>query len=281
MRANEQGVLENSRIYMHVATPRAQRLFFFPLCTGHFFCDETYKVERLSYNSFLLLYVLHGSGIIRHGGKESVLSQGSLAFIDCYEPHHYYTDSGWEILWLHFDGQMAREYYTEITSLHSMLFHADSEMRIRKNMEGIFHTFHDSRKSVDEAVLSNRINNILTALFTYNPAVHTAGDIPHPLKDTLFFISEHLAEPLPVDMLAARIFLSKYHFIRLFKKEFGYTPHEYILMNRINASMLALKSTSLSVKDIGFNFGFTSESSFCTAFKRLTGLTPQAYRKAR
>lgn len=279
MKVSEQGVSDASSVFFHVASPRALRMFFYPVCTGHFFCDETYFLDRTNYGNFLLLYVVRGSGVVEVGGEKYILGQGSLAYIDCYQPHRYYTAQGWEILWLHFDGPLAREYFSEITAVHPAVFPTDAEMVVLKNMERIFDTFSNRKKVVDEAVLSNLINSILTALFVSGPTANDAVGKPKPLKDTLFFISEHINDPLSIDMLAARVFLSKYHFIRLFKKEFGYTPHEYILMNRINASKLALKSTSKSIKEIGLSYGFTSESSFCTTFKRLVGVTPRAYRQ--
>lgn len=278
MRANVPGALENSVLYFHVASPRAKNLFFYPVCTGHYYCSEEYEVNRTNYDNFLLLYVLRGSGFVEIDGHKAALGQGSIAYINCYKPHRYYTTKGWEILWLHFDGPLAKEYYSEITRDYSFVFHSDNEMAIMKNMNQIYDYFDGGKKQIDEVRISNMINNILTALFLNTSTPTKSSGRQNPLKDTLFFISQHLDETLPIDFLATRIFLSKYHFIRLFKKEVGYTPHEYILMSRINAAMLALKTSSSSIKDIALDYGFTSESSFCTTFKRFVGMTPLTYR---
>ena len=69
------------------------------------------------------------------------------------------------------------------------------------------------------------------------------------------------------------------YFSRLFKKETGYSPHEYVIQARVNAAKYFLQSARLSQKDICYSCGFSSESSFCTTFKKATGLTPSQYRK--
>lgn len=280
MRVHETGVTEKSNAYFHVASPRAKKMFFYPICTGHFYCTEEYRVSRTKFDNFLLLFVLHGSGFVEINNQKAALGQGSIAYINCYNPHVYYTNQGWEILWLHFDGPLAHQYHSEIIREHSFVFQSDQEMTIMKNMNEIYDYFNSDKKQIDEINISNLINNILTTLLINATVPPQNAGRQNPLKDTLFYISKHLDEPLPVDFLATRIFLSKYHFIRLFKKEVGYTPHEYILMSRVNAAMLALKTTSCSIKDIALDCGFTNESSFCTTFKRFVGMSPLSYRSS-
>lgn len=97
-------------------------------------------------------------------------------------------------------------------------------------------------------------------------------------EDTITYINEHFAEDLSVDELAARVNLSPYHFIRTFKKMTGYTPHEYLVNTRIATARYLLKNTSLPIKDICFNTGFSSESVFCSTFKRYQKISPAQYR---
>ena len=54
--------------------------------------------------------------------------------------------------------------------------------------------------------------------------------------------------------------------------------HEYLVNARVNAAKFYLKTTAYPNKEIAYRCGFSSESSFCTVFKRVAGLTPQAYR---
>lgn len=278
MRAYENGIIEPSALYFHVPSQRASRLFFYPVCTGHFYCNENYNAYRTNYDSYLLLFVLQGSGFLEADDRTYLIGKGSVAYIDCYKPHRYYTTEGWEILWLHFDGPLARGYYDEITAAHSPIFSSAYTLSVRKDLESIYACYTNGKRQIDECIISNHINNILTMFFKEINFGCERPDKANALKDTLFYISEHIDEPLSVDMLADRIFLSKYYFIRLFKAETGYTPHEYILTTRVNAASRDLKSTDDPIKDIAVRNGFADESSFCTTFKKFMGVTPRSYR---
>ena len=64
----------------------------------------------------------------------------------------------------------------------------------------------------------------------------------------------------------------------MFKQETGYTPHEYTVNRRMASARYLLQYTALSVKEICFSTGFSSESVFCNAFKKRHQMTPQQYR---
>lgn len=281
MLINETGVLLPSKNYFHVPSPRARELFFYPKCIGHYYCNHEYRVERANYDSFLLLYVIRGCGMAdtgETGGHPITLTQGAMACIDCYRPHKYYTENGWEIFWLHFDGPLARGYYEAIAKTHSPAVYADTDLKAKNLLDQIYDYYDHHSRQINEAEISCLIAGILTLLLNRQESPSSLRQNPSPLKDTLHFIAQHIDDELSVPLLAGRIFLSKYYFIRLFKKETGYTPHEYILMTRVNTAAHALKTTTASVKDIALRYGFSSESSFCTAFKKLMGYSPRAYR---
>lgn len=92
------------------------------------------------------------------------------------------------------------------------------------------------------------------------------------------YINEHFADNITVEELAERAMISPYYFIRIFKNETGFTPHEYIVSVRINTAKYLLKNTRLTIKNIGFQTGFSCENVFCSAFKKHVGITPAAFR---
>ncbi len=73
--------------------------------------------------------------------------------------------------------------------------------------------------------------------------------------------------------------LSPYYFIRLFKKETGKTPHEYLLHLKIEKAKELLAFSNYSVTEICFICGFSEHSHFSKVFKKLSGSTPLQYRK--
>ena len=99
------------------------------------------------------------------------------------------------------------------------------------------------------------------------------------IEDMVAYINEHLAGPLTLEELASQASLSPFYFSRLFKKETGFTPHGYVITARVNNAKFLLKSSNATIKEICFGTGFTSESSFCTTVKKITGSTPSEYRE--
>ncbi|HXW01597.1 MAG TPA: AraC family transcriptional regulator [Anaerolineae bacterium] len=92
------------------------------------------------------------------------------------------------------------------------------------------------------------------------------------------FIDEHFDQPLSLDELAQRAYLSRYHFIRLFRRCFYETPHQYLTRKRIEKAKYLLAYSNLSVTDICFSVGFASMGSFSTLFHKTVGWSPSAYR---
>src|SRR6478735_789016 len=71
----------------------------------------------------------------------------------------------------------------------------------------------------------------------------------------------HYAEPLGVDDMAAAAGLSKAHFSREFRREFGESPHVYLLTRRLESAAGLLRNTDRSVAEICFDVGLTSVGS--------------------
>lgn len=92
------------------------------------------------------------------------------------------------------------------------------------------------------------------------------------------FIDDNFADAIDLDHIADEAFFSKFHFIRLFRKTYNKTPHQYLTCVRIERSKLLL-SDALPVAAVCYAVGFDSISSFTGLFKRIVGQTPSAYRQ--
>jgi AraC-like DNA-binding protein len=87
-------------------------------------------------------------------------------------------------------------------------------------------------------------------------------------------------EPLTVDDLARAARLSRAHFSREFRREFGEPPHAYLLTRRLERAASLLRTTDRSVAEICFAVGLQSVGSFTSSFSRTYGISPTAYRAA-
>jgi len=92
------------------------------------------------------------------------------------------------------------------------------------------------------------------------------------------FLDKKYEDDISLDILTKVANISKHHFIRLFKKAYGSTPHKYLIEKRLKIAKQELESTQKSVSEICFEVGFSSVNSFCNLFKRATSQTPLEYR---
>jgi AraC family transcriptional regulator len=99
-------------------------------------------------------------------------------------------------------------------------------------------------------------------------------------RRVLDFMQEHLAEQVPLHMLADLVRLSPYHFLRSFKKSFGEPPHRYWSGQRIERAKALLANPRASITRTAFDVGFSATSAFSSAFHRVTGQTPTDYRRS-
>jgi len=93
------------------------------------------------------------------------------------------------------------------------------------------------------------------------------------IGNILSYINENLSAELTVDALAEKVYLSRYHFMRLFKQHTGTGVHEYVRQRRLlNAASLIRQGTSAAVA--AEQSGFKDYSAFHRAFKAAFGISP-------
>ncbi len=92
---------------------------------------------------------------------------------------------------------------------------------------------------------------------------------------------EEPQEDFSLDELAEKYHISKYYLSRLFKKNTGYSPMQYLMMCRLATARELLEQTDKSISEVVWRSGFSDCSNFSRYFKAHTGKTPEEYRKER
>src|SRR5207244_1205543 len=92
------------------------------------------------------------------------------------------------------------------------------------------------------------------------------------------YIQENLRRELRLVELSALVHMSPYHFARLFKRSAGLPPHRFVVRRRIDEACALLAARTVPIAEIARLVGFRTSSHFTTTFRRITGMTPSAYR---
>ncbi|MDK4717299.1 AraC family transcriptional regulator [Rhizobium sp. CNPSo 4039] len=98
------------------------------------------------------------------------------------------------------------------------------------------------------------------------------------LRRAAAYIHDHLAAELSLEVLAAQAAMSRYHFLRAFKASFGLSPHQYVILQRMERAKLLLHTTRIPVAEVAFRVGYDDISRFGRHFLRYSGCTPSAFR---
>lgn len=106
------------------------------------------------------------------------------------------------------------------------------------------------------------------------------GLIDRRIRRSVELMHAQLDQDLSLKEIAAASYLSPFHFVRVFKKLTGTTPHAYLASIRTTRAQLWLAEPGLSVTEISSRVGYSSPSHFTKAFRQATGLTPREFRKA-
>ena len=93
-------------------------------------------------------------------------------------------------------------------------------------------------------------------------------------------IEANLARNISLGELAEAAGLSRFHFLRSFKRSTGETPYQYVLRRRIETAQTLLREQVMTVEAVAAAVGFSNATRFIRAFRLKTGVTPGAYRAA-
>ena len=99
------------------------------------------------------------------------------------------------------------------------------------------------------------------------------------IRELQIWIAEHLETRLSVEDLADRMAMSVRNFERVFTREVGTTPSQYVLQMRVEAARRQLERTDGGLKQVASAAGFGSVDVMRRAFVRLLGITPRRYRE--
>jgi len=145
------------------------------------------------------------------------------------------------------------------------------------------HNFFNSyfQKEDDILIESNLIDalsNLILTSIIYTKSYENIFEDKRIIKNTYEYINDEIDKKFTLENLASNVNLSKYHFLRLFKKEFGLTPHAFIVNERLNRANRLIQN-GLSISQASIQVGFNDQSHYSRNFKKYFGYTPSLLQK--
>lgn len=115
-------------------------------------------------------------------------------------------------------------------------------------------------------------------LSKYKSCMLAADYILERILNAKHYMENNYQSDISLNEISRASLMSKFHFIRLFRKIYGRTPNQYLVEFRITKAKLMLKQ-GYPVVDVCLAVGFNSITTFTSLYKKFTGYTPAHFKK--
>lgn len=216
---------------------------------------------------FCVSLITKGTEILNNTEQEFIAPAGSISITQANEVHRNYAldDIGYSYKTIYINPDILR-HYNNNTSIHHLERVIYSPV-LFKNLSSVF---------AGNEMNENLLQNCFTQLVQHadNPGEKKNWRNTFYQMDDI--IDSHPNLPVDADWLAKKFCMSKYHFIREFKKAKGVTPQAYIMLYRLGKAKKMLLQ-HMPVNEVAYSNGFCDASHFIHNFKKFFGITPSLY----
>lgn len=226
-------------------------------------------VELHKHNCYELVYYLNGTGNII---IDDVCYKYSKNTFSITVPEKYHEEEHLkqtDVLFIGFSTD------SNLYHLNDGIYFDNEQFTFLKHLEEMKWELTNKRNFYSSKL--NMVTNEIAIEFS-RMNENNEHSFPRGLSYIEKFISENSSQDINLKTLAELSGYSYDHFRHLFKQETGYSPINYIILKRIENAKKLLTGSNLKISNISMECGFSSESLFCSMFRKYTGLTPGTYR---
>ena len=238
-------------------------------CYGH-------KYAAHKRTDSILTLINEGRAEFWINGQKKILSENYFYVMHSKSEMSYTVEEGtpWSISWIVTKGETIEKILNTmgITRENPYLYIPDPT-QLRNIMSEIFEKINR-----DDLISKMECKALMYRFFAaIAQEVETFSNNPH-LDGALKYIHKHFCEAISVQTVAQEINLHPNYFSKLFKKNFGISPVEYINRLRLDKAKFLLKQTDMKISEISEAAGLEDPFYFSRLFKKEEQMSPQQYR---
>lgn len=261
-----------------------ERNLFLPL-TGKldlYYCGRRDRVRCHTYGPavrghYLLVFVREGRATLFEKERDLRLNEGDLLVMFPGREVYYASDADapWSILWLGVGGVLVSEFLRDLSVTPEFpVFRPEETGRVEALLEAILTSSGDNTPGTRD-VCSTLLFEFFTAL-----SIPRETGTADPVEWSKRLFRSRLDEELSIAGVARSLHLDPSYFSRLFRRETGLSPHDYLTAERMRKAEYLLCSTSAPIRQIALSVGLRDQLYFSRLFRRKAGLSPTEFRYA-
>lgn len=255
---------------------------FYLMFCGMQECTPLYSFGPAVRTEFLLHYCVSGKGYYFANDKKYTIEAGDAFLIVPNEVTFYQADEEdpWVYLWIGIAGSKVEHYlkYCGLDREH-LICHCEHPQQLVVYVNDIIE--HSSLSYSNEMYIQGVLFQIF-ALFSeaanveYEKAL-TSRNIY--VNRAIEYIQMHYQEMITVNDIADYVCINRSYLSTLFQRELHMSPQQFLLKFRITKATDFLINSDVSIKNISYSCGYANQLAFSKAFRKITGMSPSAYRK--
>lgn len=270
---------------VHFYVPQIKVPFYMEMA-GISYCDGTYRMKRQDSAETVLEYIVEGRGYLNVDGENYAATKGDVYILRKKTTHTYWSDakSPWVKIFFNIRGSLAEKILEE--------YKLGTKGKVVLSGEGLEDDFREMLARVSDNTISQAERfdgaavDFLKIVIKLANLERTRGNLKGDLmsvEDEMNKLIEYITmNPKRIvsnQELGDVIYHSRDYVIKRFFANFGVTPYEYQIQQKIFSAKNLLGHTKMSVKEIAASLGYDDQHYFSYMFKKRCGLSPTQYRK--
>ncbi|MFW6303647.1 MAG: AraC family transcriptional regulator [Candidatus Sumerlaeota bacterium] len=240
-------------------------------------------INRSRERHCLFKYSLRGSGVFRDKNGEHAVVAGSGFLCEIRDPEtsYYYPPDGrgeWEFVYICFGGRPAMDLTREMIERYGPIYALPTTDPVIKRMQA-FSRYDSAEREVQPSTGAAMVFDLLTTLNSEAEEARREDASNILVRRARSIISQSPEADLNATQVADRLGVSREHLTRVFSRETGATPYQYIVRQRMMTACRLLKETNLSVKEISSRLGYNDAAHFNRSFRRTVHMSPTEFRE--
>ena len=257
------------------AFTRPQDSAFYVSLSGTSYCDSSYYIERINSENAVIEYVLDGEGWIEFDSKTYHVERDMIYLLPARKDQRYWADrtSPFTKVFMNLNGDFTDKLIHAYGLSGKYVFDAKN---LKAPFERIQLLLHSARSGEE---IQSCLQGIFVEILSGLSRCHSESKYSSETLTLKRYLDDNTGKIISSRELASIIFRSPDYCQKLFLREFGMTPYEYQLKNKINIAKTYLANTNMSIGQISEALGYSDQHHFSNLFKSKCGISPLAWRK--